>query len=134
MKKFVENEETFNKYISLAEKVYHRVSSATSCDKDYVDDSLYPELSIATLVYHHFCDRFVKCEETPAQYLSMQSLVDFYDREPEYAFAYMKQFEALLNKFHVVNMTPIDDYYDRAFFLRPALSPFTKSSASSPLV
>ena len=108
-----DSEQFFNEYIELAENIYHRVGASTSCDKDFTDDSIYPELSVASLIYNHFCDRYVVMLETPDQRLSMNKLVEHYDRNPEYAYAYLKQFEALLDKYHAENDYPID-YLHRA--------------------
>ena len=103
MKTFVENEATFEDYKALANDIFHRAGACTSADPDYYDDSLYRELSVATLIWNHFCDRYVEMQGTPDEHISMKRLVDYYDDDPEYAFAYLKQFEALLDKYHVEN-------------------------------
>ena len=107
MKTFTENENTFEEYKALANDVYHRVCASTSCDPDFVDDSLYTELSVATLIYNHFCDRYVEMQSTTDEHISMKRLVDYYDDDPEYAYAYLKQFEAILDKYHAENCDSI---------------------------
>lgn len=94
---------TFEDYKNLTNDVYHRISACTSCDPDFVDDSMYTELSVATLIYNHFCDRYVQMQETPYQYVSEKLLKEEYDRDPEYAYAYMMQFKSILDKYHVEN-------------------------------
>ena len=103
MKTFVENEATFEEYKALANDIFHRLGAFTSCDPDFADDSLYSELGVCTLIWNHFCDRYVAGRGTPYECISMDYLVDYYDRDPEYAIAYLKQFESILDKYHVEN-------------------------------
>jgi len=106
-----DNEKFFNEYIELAENIFHRVGACTDCDDDFVDDSLYTELSVASLIFNHFADRYVAGRGTSEEHLSMKFLVDYYDQDPEYAYAYLKQFESILDKYHVENTYPIDKHH-----------------------
>lgn len=105
-----DNEQTFNEYIQLAESVFHRLGACTSCDEDYTYDAMCPELSVATLLWNHFCDRYVRNQGCSDEHLSMHDLVEHYDRDPIYAYAYLKRFESILDKYHVENTYPIDNF------------------------
>ena len=104
-----DTEQFFNEYIQLAENICNRLGAQTSCDDDYViERCCYPELSVGSLLWNHFCDRYISDRGSSFEHLSMQKLVDRYDEDPEYAYAYLKTFEAILDKYHVENNTPID--------------------------
>ena len=106
----MKKEPTFNEFVALAESVFHRVGSCTSCDDDFIDDSLYNEVAVGALLWNHFCDMYVEMQGTSQEHLSMNDLVEHYDRDPRYAYAYLKQFEAILDKYHVENTYPIENF------------------------
>lgn len=108
------NEVPFNMYVALAESVYESVCHSDRCDADFVNDSLYPELSVAKLVYNHFCDMYVDDVETPHEHLSLNKLIEHYDRDPDYAYVYLLTFNDILRKYHAeTDITEHDSYKAR---------------------